>query len=313
MPFRQAKKEEFSLKLAIAGIAGSGKTFTSFKLASLLAGSERFAVIDVENRKARIYADIFKFDVLDLDIYTLAAYTKAVREAEEAGYKALVIDGLTPLWEGKNGIKDMVEMIARRDRITTFAAWQQGNNLLADFAKMLIDSNMHIICTLRSKIEYSNDTNKDGKLQYRRSGLAPIFKENFEYEFPVYIEMDHEHRGTFYKSMCSELDKKVLQLADAGEVKRLISILKKWMAGEPGTTPPAPPPARTEKEQEAAPQTTEDEPATETQTASIQKLYERLGRVQPEGSTKLSYTAAKELIARLSQEYQEQRRAQQQK
>lgn len=265
MPFTQAVKEAFALKLAVAGIAGAGKTFTSFQLASLLANGERFAVIDTESRKARMYADLFQFDVLDLDVFSLGAYTKAFKEAETAGYHILVIDGLSQLWEGKNGLKDLAEQIARRDRITTFSAWQQVNNLLADFIKMLLDSKMHIICTLRSKIDYSTDTNKDGKLLYRRSGLAPIFKENFEYEFPVYLEMDHEHRATFYKSMCAELDKKVVSMADTNEANRLVSILRKWMQGAPRTT-----------------NTSEDAPANEEQLALMRQLYQDLHRKMPD-------------------------------
>jgi hypothetical protein len=307
MPFIAAVKEAFTLKLAVAGIAGAGKTFTSLELANMLSNGERFAVIDTENRKARIYADHFQFDVLDLDVFTLGSYTKAFKEAEAAGYRVLVIDGLSQLWEGKNGLKDLAEQIARRDRITTFSAWQQVNNLLADFIKMLLDSRMHIICTLRSKIDYSTDTNKDGKLQCRRSGLAPIFKENFEYEFPVYIEMDHEHRATFYKSMCPELDKKVLSMADESEAKRLVSVLRRWAQGAPRQPLPA---VQASAQPTQEPLLTSmpgpDEPVTESQVVSLSRLYQRLERAEPE-TPPANYGAAKELIAQLSQEYRQSR------
>lgn len=308
MPFIAAVKETFSLKLAIAGIAGAGKTFTGFQIASLLASGERFAVIDAENRKARIYADVFGFDVLDLDTFTLGAYTKSFREAEAAGYHVLVIDGLSQLWEGKNGLKDMAEQIARRDRITTFSAWQQVNNSLADFIRMLLDSKMHIICTLRSKIDYATDTNKDGKLQYRRSGLAPIFKENFEYEFPLYIEMDHEHRGTFYKSMCRDLDKKVLPLADTGETERLVKVLKKWMLGAPPQllSVASAPAQATQGSESSSDRMSEDAPMTEQQRASLVKLYQHLGKSEQPAQS-MTYLAAKELITQLSQEYRQSR------
>jgi hypothetical protein len=46
------------------------------------------------------------------------------------------------------------------------------------------------------------------------------------------------------------------------------------------------------------------QPVTETQLASIHKLYERLGKAEPEETARMNYQAAKELIARLSQEYQ---------
>ncbi len=46
------------------------------------------------------------------------------------------------------------------------------------------------------------------------------------------------------------------------------------------------------------------QPVTETQLASIHKLYERLGKPEPEDTPRINYQAARELIARLSQEYQ---------
>ena len=48
-------------------------------------------------------------------------------------------------------------------------------------------------------------------------------------------------------------------------------------------------------------------PATERQLTSIRKLYERLGRPEPENVVSITYLSAKELISQLSQEYNEQR------
>lgn len=240
MPFTQAIKEEFSLKLAIAGIAGVGKSLTSFQIARELAGGERFAVIDTENRKSRKYADEFHFDASDLEIFSIGAYTKEIKSAEEAGYKVLVIDGLSQLWEGKGGIKEMVEMIAKRDKIATFSAWQSGNIILGDFIKMLLESKMHIICTMRSKTEYTSEMNSNNKLQYRRVGLAPIQKDNLEFEFDLFAEMDHEHHMIFQKSLCRKLSGKVLPMAQEGETRKLVAILKKWMEGAPPARQPEP-------------------------------------------------------------------------
>ncbi len=50
-------------------------------------------------------------------------------------------------------------------------------------------------------------------------------------------------------------------------------------------------------------------PATERQLTSIRKLYERLGRPEPEDVVSMTYLNAKELISQLSQEYNEQRQS----
>lgn len=233
MGFQRAIKEAFSLKMAIAGIAGVGKTYTSFQLATLLSGGEHFAVIDTENRKARKYADIFKFDVSDLETnFSLESYIKEIRAAEAAGYKALVIDGLSQQWEGKGGIKDMVAAIAKRDRVAPFSAWGPGNALILDFIRIILDSPLHIIATLRSKTEYVSSSKEDGnKTQYRRVGLAPIYKDNLEFEFDLFAEMDHEHHMIFQKSLCTRLSGKVLPMAEEGAAKSLVAILTQWMDG----------------------------------------------------------------------------------
>jgi len=48
---------------------------------------------------------------------------------------------------------------------------------------------------------------------------------------------------------------------------------------------------------------------TEQQLASIRKLCEHLGRTEPENAEAMSYSSAKELIAQLSQEYRQSRKA----
>lgn len=307
MAFTPAVKEAFTLKLAIAGIAGAGKSFTSFQIARELAGGERFAVIDTENRKSRKYADEFQFDASDLEIFSISTYTKEIKAAEAAGYKVLVIDGLSQLWEGKGGIKETVEMIAKRDRITTFSAWQFGNALLADFIKMILESPMHIICTMRSKTDYSNEP-KEGKVQYRRVGMAPIQKDNLEFEFDLFTEMDHEHNMIFQKSLCRKLSGKVLPMAQDGETRKLVALLRKWMEGEPARRAPA---------ANATSQTDQAEPASEADTngaitdqqcSSIKKLCEHIGKAEPQTDA-MTYLAAKELIAQLSQEFRQIRAA----
>ena len=50
-----------------------------------------------------------------------------------------------------------------------------------------------------------------------------------------------------------------------------------------------------------------NQPVTEAQLASIRRLYERLGKEEPESTRTMNYLEAKELIAQLSQEYKQSR------
>ncbi len=61
---------------------------------------------------------------------------------------------------------------------------------------------------------------------------------------------------------------------------------------------------------QAASQNAEQTPATEQQLSSLRKLCQHLGKPEPEQPEMLTYLAAKELITKLSHEYNERRAAQ---
>lgn len=232
--FQKAEKEAVTLKLLLAGIAGVGKSYTGLYLSQLLAGPhERFAVIDAENRKARMYADHFNFDVSDLETFSLAAYTKEIKAAEAAGYRVCFVDGLSQLWEERGGIKELVEVIAKRDRIPVLSAWLPTNHLLYDFITMIMRSEMHIICTVKARTGMESFENAQGKTQYRRANLEPIQKDSLQFLFDFYAMLDTEHDMIFHKSMCTKLDRKVVQASKDGELEKLVTLLQKWMEGVP--------------------------------------------------------------------------------
>ena len=56
-------------------------------------------------------------------------------------------------------------------------------------------------------------------------------------------------------------------------------------------------------------QAEEQAPATEQQLASLRKLYQHLGKPEPESGDTLTYQSARELIMQLSHEYNEQRQS----
>ena len=65
LSFRKAIKRDAKLRFAVCGPSGSGKTYTLLALAAELGGP--IAVVDTEHGSASKYADIFEFDVLELD------------------------------------------------------------------------------------------------------------------------------------------------------------------------------------------------------------------------------------------------------
>ena len=63
--FQKATKEAAKLRLAISGPSGSGKTYTSLLIAQELGS--KIAYIDTEHGSASKYADLFQFDVINME------------------------------------------------------------------------------------------------------------------------------------------------------------------------------------------------------------------------------------------------------
>src|SRR5258708_5800500 len=101
LQFRKAIKHDAKLRLAISGPSGSGKTYTMLKIASELGGP--VALVDTEHGSASKYADLFEFDVLELDSYDPGHLLKIIDRAAKAGFRVLCIDSLSHFWMGKDG------------------------------------------------------------------------------------------------------------------------------------------------------------------------------------------------------------------
>ena len=74
--FRKAEKKKAKLRLAITGVAGSGKTYGALKVAQGLGG--KIAMIDTENGSGDLYSDKFDYDVCSITApYTVQKYLQA--------------------------------------------------------------------------------------------------------------------------------------------------------------------------------------------------------------------------------------------
>src|SRR5579862_3807137 len=242
--YRKAVKHGAKLRLAVCGPSGSGKTYTLLTLASELG--ERIAVVDTEHGSASKYADLFEFDVLELDSYDPRKLIEMIDAAAEHGYQVLCIDSLSHFWMGKDGELDLVDRIARRAQSNnSFAAWKQVTPIHNELVDRIISAPMHVLVILRAKTEWVLERDeKTGKTAPRKVGLAPVMRDGIEYEFDVCGEMDQENTLIITKSRCPKLTGGVFGKPG----KEVAEILKEWLNGPPApvtekaTSPPAPNP-----------------------------------------------------------------------
>lgn len=205
--FQKATKRKARLRMALVGPAGSGKTYTALGIATRLAGaSGRIAVLDSERGSASKYADIFDFDVVDMDTFSPRNYVDLIQEADAAGYDVIVIDSLSHAWMGAGGALEMVDKVAARSKsANSFAAWREvtpEHNALVD---AILACRCHVIATMRTKTEWILEEGPNGKKIPRRVGMQPVQRDGLEYEFDVVADLDHENYFTVSKTRCPSL------------------------------------------------------------------------------------------------------------
>lgn len=191
MAFVKATRKKAKLRLALTGPSGSGKTFGALLIAKGLGG--RIACIDTEKGSASLYDHLVEFDVLELAApYTPEAYVAAIQEAEAAGYDTLIIDSTTHEWSGPGGCLELLDDIAKaKYRGNTWSAWSELTPRHRAFIDCMLQSNMHIIATGRSKTETAQ-VEENGRKKVAKLGMKTEQRDGFEYEFTVVLDIVHD-------------------------------------------------------------------------------------------------------------------------
>lgn len=269
LTFQRATKAKSKLRLALTGPAGSGKSYTSLVIGQRLAehARGRMAVIDTERGSASLYADLFEFDVLELDSYHPQRYIDAIHAAEQAGYAVIVIDSLSHAWAGKDGALAQVDNAAARDKgANRFTAWRDVTPLQEELVHSMLGSPAHVVATMRVKTEYVMEQNERGKMVPRKIGMAPVQRDQIEYEFTLVGDLDTEHKLVITKSRIPALADAVIRRPDGAIADQLITWLESGAEPTPRPAPqPEPEPQRPAATQQHTNGTNGSRPMTQAQ------------------------------------------------
>ena len=194
MKFTKAERNDSFIKLALTGCSGSGKTFSGLKLARGLVGpTGKIAVIDTENGSAKLYSNLTEFFHLDLTPpFEHTKFIGAIKEAEQAGFDAVVIDSLSALW---NWVLDFKSDLDRKGG-NSFTNWNTAGKIFNEALQVILQSKIHVIVCMRSKQEYILETNAKGKEVPKKVGTAPVMRDGIEYEFSTVLEIGMDHNAT---------------------------------------------------------------------------------------------------------------------
>lgn len=227
--FTPASKKNVKLKLALTGIGKAGKTWTSLTIAQAMGG--KVAVVDTENGSASIYADQFRFDAMDMKApYHPNRYIEAIREAQNLGYRTIVLDSLSHVWFGEGGILSIVDDIKAHSKSQNpMVAWNMaGTPLHRSLMDAIVQSDIHVIGTIRMDEGYILEKDERGKVVPTRVALKPVMKKNFTFEFHVIMNMDMKNTATVTGSRCPILPEGTVIPKPSAE---LGNTLMKWLVG----------------------------------------------------------------------------------
>lgn len=207
--FVPATTQYAKLKLLIAGPAGSGKTKTSLLLMRGLVGpTGKIALVDTEGGRASNYAKQEKFDTVWLEDFNPEKFVACIQQAQDAGYDGLIIDSASHEWMGDGGVLSIVDAStqASGNKNQFTSGWSKGTPLHQKFVETVLRCRIHLIVTVRAKMDYILVNNRPEKV-----GLGPVQRDSFEYEFDVTAMMDGDHNFKITKTsaMFESIDAKI--------------------------------------------------------------------------------------------------------
>ena len=217
----KATRKKQKLRLLIEGAAGSGKTMTALKIAKGLVGEDaKIVVLDTENGSASLYSDRFDFYTTELKPpYSPQNYILKIKEIEKFKADLCIIDSMSMVWSGQGGCLDIQTGLGGR-----FQDWAKVTPQYEGFMNAILQSPMHIICTARTKTDWSMDKDEKGKTKVEKLGLKTEARDGTDYTFTTVFRLNQNHFASCSKDRTSMFDNLNEILDEKTGIK-----LKEWL------------------------------------------------------------------------------------
>ena len=189
--FTKAERKKAKLRLALTGVSGCGKTYSALRIATGMGG--KIAVIDTENDSSNLYASEFSFSSINLDDHSPEGYIQAINDAEKEGFDIVIVDSLSHVW---TYCKDEVDKVANKSfKGNSWAAWSKVTPRYNALIQRMIQSNIHVITTMRAKTETAQQKDSNNRTVVVKLGMKTEMRDGIEFEFTTVIDIDHETNG----------------------------------------------------------------------------------------------------------------------
>ena len=192
MKLKQSERKNTKIKLGLLGASGSGKTMSALLMSYGITGDwNKIAVIDTES-SANLYAHLGNYQVLSLAApYTPENYIKAIELCEQSSIEVIIIDSISHSWDFLLGYHAALTG-------NSFVNWGKITPRYNSLIQKIQQSNLHIICTMRTKQDYTM-SEKNGKFIPEKNGTKAVMRDGVEYEFTIVMNMDLNHQARVTK------------------------------------------------------------------------------------------------------------------
>lgn len=234
--FEEVTRKKSKARIALVGPSGAGKTLSALLMAYGITGDwKKVALIDTEHERGRFYAERTDFDIGKFlyaplyPPYSPEKYISYVNSAVQAvgNDGVVIVDSFSHAWDNEGGVLDIKSQIAKRQGKNDYTAWDEAGKIQNGLINSILSIPCHAIVTMRTKMAYAMEINDRGKTVPVKIGLAPVQRENAEYEFDVVLQINRDHIASASKDttfldtwngvITADLGKQLAAWLDQGE------------------------------------------------------------------------------------------------
>ena len=190
----------YHIRCSLTAYPGVGKSYTSLLLATRLvdlltlkgqASGKGILLIDSEFGCSRVYANDFQFMQEIITNNHPNNWVRAINEASEYGFDAIILDSLSQAWIGDNGGYDLAN--SQGNGKITFSVWAKIAPLLREIMNAIKKSKCKIIiATLLEKASYAIESDDDDRMfsiEKEKSINSVFKKETLEAAFDIMLHL----------------------------------------------------------------------------------------------------------------------------
>lgn len=189
MQLHQAKRQNVKIKLGLQGGAGVGKSMSALLLAYGITNDwTKIAIIDTENHSSELYSHLGAYNVLNVEApFSPERYEQAINICLNAQMEVIIIDSISHEWD---------YIVEEHGKLAgnSYTNWSKFTPRHQQFINTILQANVHIICTIRTKQDYVLQE-KNGKQIPEKVGLKPIQRDGLDYEFTLVFDIDCKHNA----------------------------------------------------------------------------------------------------------------------